>query len=483
MSDRPIVVLGAGPAGLSAAWQLTKSGRRVIVLEKSQQVGGLGGTSALNGFRLDYGPHIFCLRETEDNKAIVRELMPFFGRDPRVFERRDRIHLLGKYYTYPVRIHELLSGIPPGLALRILWDYVRANTTLRSQPPTKEASFEEWGVKNLGRTLYELCFGIYSRKVWGLPTSQISSRQAQRVAKLNLTEIVLHIFGFKVDPATHFKKFMYPRGGMGLVYERMAQDITSRGGLIKLGCPLRRLIRQDQRVDRVVYESSNGREETTECEGVVSSLPLPLLVECFDSPLEPEIRAQAARLRYRSLQFCYVVVKRERVTNLHWCYLLDEAYRCNRVSEQKNVSEEMLPPDKTVLLFEISCDKGDAVWNASDEELRRIVEGDLQRSKILDDLSAIEDFFTRRVEYVYPVYQLRFEDNLFPVLEALHRLDNFLSVGRHGLFLNNSMDDNIILGVRLGNFLCRGGQGPATWPCREWFEEMNAYMHLRFEGK
>lgn len=483
MSDRPIVVLGAGPAGLSSAWQLGKSGRKVIVLEKSSQVGGLGGTTTLNGFRLDFGPHIFCLRETEDNKAIVRELMPFFGKDPRVFERRDRLHLLGRYYTYPVRIHELLSGVPLGLAFKIVWDYVRANASLRFQSPTKEASFEEWGVKNLGRTLYELCFGIYSRKVWGLPTSQISSRQAQRVAKINLTEIILRIFGFKMDPATNFTKFMYPRGGIGLVYERMAQDIASRGGQVKLGSPVLRLIRQGQRVERVVYALPNGSEETIECEGVVSSLPLSLLVECFDPPLEPEIRAQAARLRYRSLQFCYVVVKRERVTNLHWCYLLDEPYRCNRVSEQKNVSEEMLPPDKTVLLFEISCDKGDAVWNASSEELRHIVEGDIRRSKILDDLSAIESFFTRRVEYVYPIYQLSFEDNLFPVLKSLHHLDNFLSVGRHGLFLNNSMDDNIILGVRLGNFLCQGRQGPASWPCSEWFKEMNDYMHLRFEGK
>ena len=483
MSNRPIIVLGAGPAGLSTAWQLAKGGQRVVVLEQNRHVGGLGGTVTLNGFRLDYGPHIFCLRETEDNRAIVRELMPFFGQDPRVFERRDRIHLLGKYYTYPVRIHELLSGVPLGLAFRILWDYVRANTTLRFQPPTKDASFEEWGVKNLGRTLYELCFGIYSRKVWGLPTSQISSRQAQRVAKLNLTEIILRIFGFKVDPVTHFRKFMYPRGGIGLVYERMAEDLASRGGSVKLGCPMKRLIRSKQRVECVVYESPDCREETIECEGVVSSLPLPLVVECFNPQLDPWIRARAARLRYRSLQFCYVVVKRERVTDLHWCYLLDEPYRCNRVSEQKNVSEEMLPPDKTVLSFEISCDKGDQIWNASDEELRRIVEGDIRRSRILNDVSEIEGFFTRRVEYAYPVYQLQFEENLFPVLEVLHRLDNFISVGRHGLFLNNSMDDNIILGVRLGKFLCDGGDGPVTWRCREWFQQMDSYMHLRFEGK
>jgi|GEM_PF-385784 len=481
MSDCPIVVLGAGPAGMSSAWQLAKTGRRVVVLEKAGQVGGIGATTWLNGFRLDYGPHILCLRQTQENQALMPEILPLFGEDPLVFKRTDRILLRGKYYTYPVKILELLAGVPIGLTFRILFDYVRSNAALKFHPAAKDESFEEWGVKNLGRTLYELCFGVYSRRVWGLPTSQISSRQAQRVAKLNLTEIILRATGLKVDPVTHFNKFMYPRGGMGLVYERMAEQVQALGGEVKLNSLATKLIRRGQRIERVVFQTPDRGEETIDCEGVVSTIPLPVVVQCFDPALEDDVQRDAARLRYRSLQFCYVIVGRERVTNFHWCYLLDERYRCNRVSEQKNVSEEMIPGGKTVLLFEISCDKGDAVWHASETELRRIVEEDILESKILDGLSAIEGFFTRRLEYAYPVYELHFEDYLFPVLKAVHRFDNFLSVGRNGLFLNNSMDDNMILGVKVKQFL--QGRQDGSWESHRWFDQMNEFMHLRFEGK
>ena len=145
MSERPIVVLGAGPAGMSAAWQLAKEGRRVLVLEKNGFVGGLGATTSVNGFRLDFGPHILCLRETAESQAMLEELRPFFGPDPLISQRTDRILLYGKYYSYPVKIHELLAGVPMGLALRILWDYLHANSTLRFHPPAKHTSFEEWG--------------------------------------------------------------------------------------------------------------------------------------------------------------------------------------------------------------------------------------------------------------------------------------------------------------------------------------------------
>lgn len=452
-----------------------------MVFDKDDSVGGLGKTITVNGYRLDYGPHTFHLRGTEESHRIIRELMPFFGENPRILKRGARILLGKKYFTYPLKITELLTGIQPWLAIRILWDYLRANATLRVQPPTKDSSFEEWGVKNLGRTLYDLCFGTYSQRVWGLPTCQISSCQAQRVAKLNLTELLLRTFGIKVDPVVYFNKYLYPRGGIGLLYERMAQSILASGGQIHLQAPVHRIVRSGNRIEGVCA-SIQGKERTVECSGVISTLPLPLIVRLFDPPLDQEVQQLASRLRYRSLRFCYLVLNRERITDYHWCYLLDEFYRCNRISEQKNVSKEMLPDGKTVLLFELTCTKGDAVWEASERELYEIVLADVRRANLIEDLSIIEGFFTRRVEYVYPVYDMHFEDNLFPVLEVLHRLDSFLSVGRHGLFLNNSMDDNVLLAFKLADFLAAQPTNPC-WNGHLWFQQMCDFMHLRFAGK
>src|SRR6476659_1397637 len=175
---------------------------------------------------------------------------------------------------------ELLTGVSPFLSARIVFDYLVATLKSALAPPRKEHSFEEWGVRNLGRTLYDLCFGLYSARVWGLPTSQISSKQAQRVAKLNLKNIILRTLGIKADPATYFTKYMYPRQGISVLYENMADAVRRKHNCILLDTPAVRLERDgrgDGRITRVVL-SRDGREESIDCDGVLSTLPLPQLV-------------------------------------------------------------------------------------------------------------------------------------------------------------------------------------------------------------
>src|SRR6185369_3717261 len=228
--------------------------------------------------------------------------------------------------------------------------------------------FEEWGVRNLGRTLYDLCFGIYSERVWGLPTSQISSKQAQRVAKLNLKNIILRTLGIKADPATYFTKYMYPRKGISVLFENMADQVRKKGGCIRLDSPVLKLERTGEAIKRVVF-SRDGREEAIECDGVLSTLPLPYLVGMIQPALPPQVASHAAKLRYRSLKLIYIVLKRPQLTDYHWVYLLDEHFRVNRMSEQKNVSAEMVPADRTVLCIELSLWRDEPLWKAPDEEI------------------------------------------------------------------------------------------------------------------
>ena len=211
MSTDPIVILGAGPAGISAAWRLSELGQQVVVLERDGAVGGMGKTITVGGYAVDYGPHTFHIRETEESRAIHHAIEPFFGPEPLILTRGTRVLLRGKEYVYPLEMLQVLTGVSPFLSARIILDYVVATIKSTLAPPKHEDSFEEWGVRNLGRTLYDLCFGIYSERVWGLPTAQISSKQAQRVAKLNLKNVILRTIGIKADPATYFTKYMYPR--------------------------------------------------------------------------------------------------------------------------------------------------------------------------------------------------------------------------------------------------------------------------------
>jgi protoporphyrinogen oxidase len=475
-SDR-IVVLGAGPAGMAAAWRLSELGRPVTVLEKDRAVGGMGKTITVGKYAVDYGPHTFHIRETEESRAIHEAIRPFFGEDPLILTRGTRVLLRGKEYIYPLEMLQVLTGVSPLLSARIVFDYLMATIKSALAPPRKEHSFEEWGVRNLGRTLYDLCFGLYSARVWGLPTSQISSKQAQRVAKLNLKNIILRTLGIKADPATYFTKYMYPRKGISVLYERMASEVQKHGNHVLLESPVVRLEREGDRIARVVYQR-NGREETLECAGVLSTLPLPQLVGMIEPPLPPAVAAHASKLRYRSLKLIYIALKRPQLTDYHWVYLLDKHFRVNRMSEQKNVSAEMVPGDRTILCIELSCWRDEPVWQASDEEIYRIALNDLLQMGYGVREDEVEDYYVADIATAYPVYELNFEDHLIPVLEGVHAVANVLTLGRHGLFLNNSMDDNVLLGMKVADRVANGG-----FDSRAWLTEMLAYMNLRFEGK
>jgi protoporphyrinogen oxidase len=475
--DSCVVVLGAGPAGISAGWRLAERGKPVMVVERDAAVGGMGKTLQLGDYGVDFGPHTFHIRETDESRDVIRTIKPFFGEDPLILTRGTRVFLQGKYYIYPLELLQVLFGVKPSLSFRILADYLAATAKTLFSAPTKEDSFEDWGVRNLGRTLYDLCFGIYSERVWGLPTSQISPKQAQRVAKLNLKNIILRTLGIKADPAAHFTQYMYPRAGISDLFENMAKRFRACGGDLRLQTPVIRLERAGNRI-AAVTSIEDGQERTVRCEGVVSTLPLPTLVRMISPALPEDVLMHARRLRYRSLKLVYVVLDRDQLTDFHWVYLLDKDFRINRVSEQKNVSPHMVPPGKTVLCIEISCWKDEPIWSASDDELFEIAFRDLQKTGYGVERSEVLEYHVFGIETAYPVYELNFEEHLIPVLEGVHRLDNLLTIGRHGLFLNNSMDDNVLLGTRVADRIAEKGFQSA-----EWLTDMLAFMNLRFQGK
>jgi protoporphyrinogen oxidase len=477
VSTDPIVILGAGPAGMAAAWRLSALGHAVVVLEKDSAVGGMGKTITVGKYAVDYGPHTFHIRETEESRDIHEAIKPFFGPDPLILTRGTRVLLRGKEYVYPLEMLQVLFGVSPFLSARIVFDYVVATLKSTLAPPKTEDSFEEWGVRNLGRTLYDLCFGIYSARVWGLPTSQISSKQAQRVAKLNLKNVILRTLGIKADPATYFTKYMYPRAGISVLYENMAAAVRNAGSCILLESPAVRLERDGDRIARVVY-TRNGREQTIECKGVLSTLPLPTLVNMMTPALPPSVAQHASQLRYRSLKLIYIALTRPQLTDYHWVYLLDEHFRVNRMSEQKNVSAEMVPGDRTILCIELSCWREEPLWTFSDEEIYRLALNDLKKMGhgVTDD--EVEDYYVTDIPTAYPVYELNFEEHLIPVLEGVHAVPNLLTLGRHGLFLNNSMDDNVLLGMKVGDRINARGFDSAAW-----LSEVLGFMNLRFQGK
>jgi protoporphyrinogen oxidase len=457
----PVVVIGAGPAGMSAAWQLARRGVRVQVIEKEDVVGGLARTICRReGFCYDYGPHTFHIRETETSRQVVAEILSLLGDQYDELDRGTRIYLEGKYLTYPPQMREVLREVSLGLGARIGLDYVYASLRYALSPALQEDSFEDWGVRNLGRTLYNTFFGLYSEKVWGISMSQVSSRQAQRVAKLNLRNILLRMLKVKADPETYFIKYLYPHSGIGGLYQRMADEVRSLGGTIHLGATATRIEIEGQRVRAVSYEQG-GQERQIACSSLVSTLPVAEVATAMVPSPSPAALETATKLRYRSLILIYLVVNRSRVTDYHWCYLIEPRFKCNRFSEQKNVNPRMLPKDQTVLCVEASCEYGDERWRMPDEALGRMAIDDLVQMGILN-AEEVEEHFVVRIQHAYPIYRLGFERQLYDLLSELHQVDSFYSIGRHGLFVNNSMDDNVGMGIRVAVHIAEN-EARETW--------------------
>jgi len=239
-----------------------------------------------------------------------------------------------------------------------------------------------------------------------------------------------------------------------------------------------RLERDGGRITRVMYRD-NGAETALECDVVLSTLPLPSLVGMMTPSLPPAVVEHASKLRYRSLKLIYIVLKRSQMTDYHWVYLLDEHFRVNRLSEQKNVSPDMIPPDRTVLCIELSLWKDEPLWASTDEEIYQLALRDLKKMGYGVTEDEVESYSVIDVPTAYPVYELNFEEHLIPVLDGVHDVSNLLTLGRHGLFLNNSMDDNVLLGMKVADHLnANGGASNQTWK-----SDMLAFMNLRFQGK
>jgi protoporphyrinogen oxidase len=457
----PVVVIGAGPAGISAGWQLAKRGIPVEVIEQDSVVGGLAKTiSHRPGLRYDYGPHTFHIRETDASRRVVSAVQSLLNGQYRVLDRGTRLFLKGKFFVYPPEISEAMRKVSLGQGLRIGWDYMYAALRYTLNPAKQEDSFEDWGVRNLGRTLYDTFFGLYSEKVWGISMSQVSSRQAQRVAKLNLKNIILRMFKFKADPETYFIQYFYPCDGIGKLYQRMAEEVQASGGIVHVDAKATRIETDGQKVRAVTCEQA-GKERVIPCQGLVSTLPLSAVAPMFAPVLSPMTLETAEKLDYCSLILVYLVVNRPRVTDYHWCYLIEPKFKCNRFSEQKNVSPDLLPEDKTVLCVEASCRHEDNLWRANDADLGRMAVNDLVQMGILRPEN-VEEHFVTRIRYAYPIYRLGFERVLYALLRELHQVQNFYTIGRHGLFMNNSMDDNVEMGMCVAEHIAER-EARETW--------------------
>jgi protoporphyrinogen oxidase len=223
-----------------------------------------------------------------------------------------------------------------------------------------------------------------------------------------------------------------------------------------------------------VQVRSSGRNETIDADYVISSIPLKYLAAYLLHDNSNMVRDIGNALKYRDIRVIYIILDKEYYSNVHWFYLLDPHFKFNRMSEQKNLNQESSPPGRTVISLDISCQRGDHLWNMPDEQLFQLALDDLRHMGI--EKSHILDYFSLKLEDVYPIYSLGFGKDFNNCIQALKRFRNVFSTGRQGLFLNNDIHDSMEMGILAGTFIRSGRES-----C-EWYAYISKYIRERLQG-
>ncbi len=440
---KTLVVVGGGPAGLTAAYEAQRAGWRTTVLEKDPDyVGGISRTVRHGGYRFDIGGHRFFSKSAEITRWWKERLPSDFIQ----VRRLSRIFYRGRYFDYPLKPWNALNNLGWRTSVACVASYFRS----RLFPRRPEISFEDWVSNRFGRRLFAIFFKTYTEKVWGIPTHELSADwAAQRIKGLSLFRAVLN--AFKGRPAaesavikTLVDTFDYPRLGPGQMWEQVATDLLKLGGGIRMGTRAVKVRHDGQRVLAIETIDSAGAAQTAAAAAFIVSMPLQETVLAFDPPLAEEAQAAARALRYRDFITVALVVSGENPFPDNWIYIHEPAVKLGRIQNFKNWSEAMIGrPGTTCLGLEYFCFAGDGLWTMSDAALVELGTRELVQLGLLSAGRVIEGVVVR-VDKAYPVYDPGYQRNVEVVRTALAAFGNFQVVGRNGLHKYNNQDHSMM---------------------------------------
>jgi protoporphyrinogen oxidase len=439
----PVIIIGAGPAGLTAAYELCKAGVASVVLEQDEIVGGLAKTINHKDFRFDIGGHRFYTK-VEAAADIWREVLP--AKDFLRRKRLSRIFYNKKFFHYPLRASSLLYNLGVVNSCLILLSYLRA----RVFPLQREQTFEEWVTNRFGKRLYSIFFKSYTEKVWGIPCSEITADwAAQRIKGLSLAVALKDIFRRRKHdvqggiPKTLINEFDYPRLGPGMMWETMAKLVRERGGAIQLGTRVDKIYWNDDTVEAIETNTA-GRAELLRGKHFISSMPMRELVNKLTPAPDMSIRAAAHRLQYRDFLIVVLIVNRRDLFPDNWIYIHDPAVRMGRIQNFKNWSADMVPdPSKTCLGLEYFCFENDGLWSMSDEELIELGKRETETLGLVNG-TEVEDGKVIRVKKAYPVYDSTYKESLETLRRFFVTFSNLQLVGRNGMHKYNNQDHSMM---------------------------------------
>lgn len=447
MSTADLVVLGAGPAGLAAAWRAARNGLSTVVLERAGAVGGMAASIEVDGIRVDHGSHRLHPATAPHVLADLRSLL---GDDLQLRPRNGRLRVAGSWVSFPLRPAELARALPPRMLARVAAQALTG--PLRRGLP---ANYADALRRGLGSAVYDELYGPYAVKLWGLPGEEIDAEQARRRVTAD-TPWKVAARMLRRDRSGQGRVFHYPRRGFGQIVEALAQAAADAGADIRLGTEVQRV---SARSDGVTVQCAGSSFDAGQ---LFTTVPLPVLARITDPAPDPAAVRAASALRFRSMVLIYLVHSGRPWTTFDAHYLPGTGTPITRISEPANYRDSVDDPaGRTVLCCELPCTEGDGWWRASEQELVDVV----TRTLAEHGLPALRPggAAVRRLRHVYPVYATGYAAHLQQLdawADALPRITTF---GRLGLFAHDNTHHAIAMAYDAVDALRDGTVDPAVW--------------------
>jgi len=434
-----VVIIGGGPAGLTAGYILAKDGVKVTVLEADTQVGGISRTARYNGYRFDIGGHRFFTKVTPVEELWKEILGPEFISVPRL----SRIHYGGKYFDYPLKAWNALSGLGLWNSFLCVASYVRWHF----KPYPVEENLEQWVTNRFGKRLFEIFFKTYTEKVWGIPCTEIRAEwAAQRIQGLSLAKAILNAASLQRRSETIktlINEFQYPRLGPGQMWETAAQRIEAMGGDVLLRHEVAALEMRDGEVVAVRARTPDG-EVRLEGDHFINTMAIRNLVRSFDPAPPAPVIAAGDGLNYRDFLTVALMIDQEALFPDNWIYIHTPGVTVGRIQNFNNWSKAMVPrPGTTCLGLEYFCFEGDGLWSSPDDALVELAKKELGQLGLADPAKVIDGCVVRQ-QKAYPVYDSEYSAHLQVVRRFIDAVPNLHTVGRNGMHKYNNADHSML---------------------------------------
>lgn len=432
-----VICIGAGPAGLTASYLLTKQGYPVTVLEADPEyVGGISRTARYKGFLFDIGGHRFFSKATEVEDLWTELLGPDMIERP----RSSRIYYRRMFFNYPLKAQEALFKLGVMESILCVLSYVKA----RLFPVRNPTNLKDWVCNRFGYRLFSIFFRTYTEKVWGMKCEEISADwAAQRITGLSLSKAILNaLFPPREKSSKTIKtlihSFRYPRKGPGMMWEAAAAKTQAQGGSVVMGAEVEGLERSED-LWRVKYRLQDGSVKEVEGAHVISTMPMNALMSSMKPA--PKSRAAAQRLKYRDFFIVSLMLKDKGQLTDNWIYIHDPNVKVGRIQNFKSWSPELIPdPSMACLGLEYFCFENDDLWSKSDVELIQLAKSELAYLGLAEESEVLDGCVVRQKK-AYPVYDDEYTANVEEIKKDIEEhYPNLHLVGRNGMHKYNNQD-------------------------------------------